>query len=187
MRYGIKMICYDADEKIKPYEKIHSVNYEKKEEAENIIRSLAEKECDELNRGGNKNGNYFEVEEYEEFYFVGGDKCVCHCVSVVWYDKAPNDRENDCQIRVVTGYEVFRVTLKWAKERAAKYTKMLKEKYHNNTSLIIDTFFDMNGELKAYYRGFKHRYHNSGTYWDTAEEAYEAACKSLGDPNLYLN
>ena len=105
--YGIKMTCYYAD-KTEPREKIHTSYFDSRKKAEEVAHNLALMECDELNEDGNVNGNYFEVGEYKEIYSADGENCVCFPIAVLWYDKAPDDRENDCQIRVVTGYEIFK-------------------------------------------------------------------------------
>ena len=105
--YRIKMICYNANKKVKPYEKTHCAHFNSRKDAEEAMLTFAKMECDDLNKEGNKNGNYFEVGEFEEVYASDGTAYPSFPISVLWYDKAPDDRENDCEIRVVTGYEVI--------------------------------------------------------------------------------
>lgn len=106
--YRIKKTCYNANKTIKPYERIHCAHFNSKKDAEDAMLTFAQMECEDLNKEGNKNGNYFEVGEFEEIYASDGTAYPCYPVSVLWYDKAPDDRENDYQIRIVTGYSVFK-------------------------------------------------------------------------------
>ena len=57
--------------------------------------------------------NWFEVEmnfEITEAYVnVLLEKVVFFPVAVIHYDKAPWDRENDCDIKILTGYNIIEV------------------------------------------------------------------------------
>ena len=105
--YKIKTISYDVDPKVTPEVEILEERYATSEEAERAATKLAEELCNDLNVIGRKHSNYFEVGSYEEVYLPGGVICPYYPVSVLWYDHAPDDRMNDCDIRIVAGYEII--------------------------------------------------------------------------------
>lgn len=47
----------------------------------------------------------FDIIDYECAY--DRDSIVCHTMSVVRYDRPIDDRENDCDMRVVTGFDII--------------------------------------------------------------------------------
>ena len=107
--YKIKQIYYDVNPDVKPDVTLLEGVYNSKNDAEKSALSLANKTCASLNEGGNAQGNYFETGKYEEVYLPGGVICPYYPVSVLWYDHAPDDRMNDCDIRIVVGYEIINV------------------------------------------------------------------------------
>ena len=94
--YRIKKTCYYADPNVKPYNEYMAAMFADREFAILAAMRCAKKECKSLNAGGNRYGNFFEVNDYSGSFDV----------SVDWYDHAPKDRINDCDIRTVTGYTV---------------------------------------------------------------------------------
>lgn len=94
--YRIKLTCFDVDPSVPAKEEIFDAEFESEEEAYETALVSAVEECERLNHGGNEHGNYFEVNE-------GGEE---YDIAVEWYDHAPDDRENDCDIRTVTGYTI---------------------------------------------------------------------------------
>lgn len=110
--FKIKKINYDVNKKVAPSEEIVDLVYETEEAATLSAKLLARRICERLNAEGNRYGNFFEVGECEEIFNDDGKDCECYPVSVLWYDHAPDDRENDCQIRHVIGFECVEVSHK---------------------------------------------------------------------------
>lgn len=56
---------------------------------------------------------WFEVEEdFEVTETYTNEKLELGTIfetATVYYDHAPNDRENDCDIQIVTGYQIFKI------------------------------------------------------------------------------
>ena len=94
----IRKKCYDYNLNVPPYYEEYEMKFEDTESAYMVALQLAKEECDYLNEGCH---SMFEVAEYYE------NETEMFHVAVIHYDKPKDDRENDCEIRVVTGYEII--------------------------------------------------------------------------------
>lgn len=134
-------------------------------------------------------GLYFEVEqdfEVTETYANDTLKGIAFFpVATVFYDHAPQDRENDCQIEIVTGYYIVEVECPIDEnDSCVKYNTMLRETHGKNITVEIKSYIEDDDSVRFYYTTA--RYGDSDDTWDTAEEAYkEADCYLRGVGELW--
>ena len=100
--------------------------------------SCALAECADLNLAGNENGNYFEVEEYQEYpdYENCDVSDKVYPVSVAWFDKPCTERENDLQYRMVSGYEPVEVG------DVELYNSHLRKEFGEDVTARVELKFD---------------------------------------------
>lgn len=123
-------------------------------------------------------GKYFEVEqsfEITEAYANDALKDVVFFpVATVLYDRAPQDRENDCKIEIVTGYDIVEIEESTNEsDPCDKYNAMLRETHGKNITVSVKSYIEDDDSVRFYYTTA--RYGDSDDTWDTAEEAYKEA------------
>lgn len=119
--------------------------------------------------------NWFETEmdfEVTDSYYAPNivELGTVFPVATIYYDKAPWDRENDCDIRIVTGYYIVDAE---ANDEIRKYNSMLRETHGLDITVEIKSYIEDDGVTKFYYTTA--RYGDSDDAWDTARKAYEEA------------
>ena len=118
-------------------------------------------------------GRYFEVEtdfKITDTYANDQLKDVGYFpVATVFYDHAPQDRENDCEIQIVTGYDIVRVE---NNPRLAKYNEWLRETHGHEITVELKSYIEYDNSEWFYYTSA--RYGDSDAY-ETIEEAYKEA------------
>lgn len=163
--FKLRMLCNFVDGG--SYWKDEDAEYETRDEAliECCRRSTAE--VYHLMSGSNDN-NWFEVVfDYESV--SNASLSTVYPVATIWCDKAPWDRENDCDIRVVTGYDIVEVHANMLE----KYNAMLKEEFGENITVELQSFMDDDDVERFYYTttGF-----GESSSFDAVEDAYADAC-----------
>lgn len=107
--FKIKTYCNDIDIK---YWDDGIGTYETYDKALIACYQNALQEVSDLMSGADKN-RWFEVEEnFEVTETYANENLKLGTVfetATVYYDHAPQDRENDCDIQIVTGYMIVRV------------------------------------------------------------------------------
>jgi hypothetical protein len=106
--YTIRRFCNDANG-VK-YWKNDNVSYETYDKALIVCFEQSLREAQYLMRESNYE-NWVEVERdlaVTEGYLTGGieEELYYLPIATVHYDHAPWDRENDCEITVITGYDI---------------------------------------------------------------------------------
>lgn len=134
--YMLKIACQEPDGKF--YYDTGLVAYQTYDKALLAAYSLALKECADLNPTGNEQGNFFEVDEYQEYPDKDGSdvSSLVFPVSVTWYDRPCFDRENDLSYMMVTGYQPVKV------DDVDGYNAKLKEAFGNDITVSIKVQFD---------------------------------------------
>lgn len=91
-------------------------------------------------------------------------------VVTLYYDKAPWDRENDCDIRIVTGYSIVAAE---PDEEIKKYNLMLRRTHGENITVEIKKYVEDDDSVRFYFTTAA--FGDTNDTWDTAEEAYKEA------------
>ena len=121
--------------------------------------------------------NWFEVHkdfEVTETYETDELKDVSlFPVAVAYYDHAPWNRENDCEIKIVTGYAIVKVKEPIDEnDHVAKYNAMLRDTHGDDITVEIKSRVGYDDSVRYY---FVASFGESDDAWDTVEEAYEEA------------
>jgi hypothetical protein len=166
------------------FEHYSAETFKTKAAVEKAALHIAEKACASLNIEGNEKGDYFEVMEYAEIFSADGNTYSCHPVAVIWLDKAPDDRENDCQLKVVSGFDFIEVTEEWAKEVSAEYTNKLRERFGKDLTIeIVGSIDEVDGIPRwSWIDGRTH----GCTYFEDLKDAYKSAVHHLTDSNFLI-
>ena len=124
-----------------------------------------------------ESGNYFNWFEVNENFEITDNyknetlkDIVFFPVAVIHYNRAPWDRENDCDIEIITAYDI--VEIAEVCTVLDKYNAMLKETYGEHITVQIKSYIEDDGSEWYYYTSA--RYGDSDAY-ETVEEAYKEA------------
>lgn len=171
--FKLKIFCNDGDIQ---YWEDGIGTYETYDKALIECYGNALQETQELMRDSNEY-NWFEVGmdfEVTEAYETEELKDISFFpVATVFYDHAPWDRENDCYIKIVTGYMIveFKEPID-ENDPVAKYNEMLRKTHGENITVQIRSYIEDDDSEWYYYTSA--RYGDSDAY-ETVKEAYEDA------------
>jgi len=184
--YKIKLLCVDTQhgrkiEKQDVYWDWGIGTYETREEALLSAYGSALQEASGLMENSDYN-NWYEVSDCgnEHFEIEEFVEDIVFDIDVTWYSNAPWDRENDCDIQLLTGYKIVDLDEEEEKlldEEKEKFNQKLRERHGEKITVSIDYYTEDDDSIQ--WLCVSARFGDSDNTWDTAEEAYEQADKYL--------
>lgn len=167
--YKIKCLCVDTipGEKIKK-EDVYwdwSLNvFETRDKAlvaafsnalEEVADRMLDSDCSNWYEASDCLNEHFEIADFVDVIYFD--------VDVTWYSRAPWDRENDCDIQLVTGYKVVDID-----KETKLWNDKLQKKYGEGITVVIRYRIDDDGEAKWYFN----LGNGKSDDWDSPEEAF---------------